>query len=308
MERRSVVAKLKAANITVKEVDGKSMFAEVVTEENAKKDASSLLKKALADIPQLIVAETVGKPEYDKDKSEVVLGIRLSIDQNAYKTSIEKLENVLSKIAIAKDSVLLNGTWDESKQVMKVHDNRLGGPPLTPSQKDMWWMWVCTSSTGNHRSLRFNRYLLDADATCLDEHRLAYSMFTGDQISSRFGTIATMLQVRLMNSNGNTVAEGEREVIHNSQRYSSLFYVIDRTVDGTSGSPLLDSIPDFTKQHQENTTFNAFITPYRFFIIQNYMNYCLFQPVQLRIPIAKEELQQVKNITCKVVTVPAAGR
>jgi len=50
VERRSVVAKLKAANITTK-VEGENLFAEVVTSLDAEKDARDLLAKAFEGYP-----------------------------------------------------------------------------------------------------------------------------------------------------------------------------------------------------------------------------------------------------------------
>ena len=64
VERRSVIAKLKAANVTVKEVDGKGLFAEAVTQLDAEKDAAALLKKQFEGFPQsCLTATIIGKPE-----------------------------------------------------------------------------------------------------------------------------------------------------------------------------------------------------------------------------------------------------
>lgn len=70
VERRSLIAKLKAANITVKDVDGKGIFAEVVTQLDAEKNAKELVEKCLEGFPlNCIEAKSDGKPEVVK-KSE----------------------------------------------------------------------------------------------------------------------------------------------------------------------------------------------------------------------------------------------
>ena len=65
VERQSLIRKLTAANITVKAVDGKGLFAEAVTKSEGKQDATSLLKKALTDLPTLLTAEVTNKPKFD---------------------------------------------------------------------------------------------------------------------------------------------------------------------------------------------------------------------------------------------------
>ena len=105
IERRSVIAKLKAVNITTRKIDGQGLFAEIVTNMEAKKDATALLKKALADFPTLVTAESVGKAEFDKTTSEFVIDVLLKVDTKAYAAHQQRLEEVLAKICLAKGPV-----------------------------------------------------------------------------------------------------------------------------------------------------------------------------------------------------------
>ena len=103
VERRRVVATLKATNVTVKEIDGRSMFAEVVTQLDAEKDTASLLKKQFEGFPQtLLTASAIGRPELVEkatDKASVRIHVRLEPDLEAYKTFVARLQPMLDKLA-----------------------------------------------------------------------------------------------------------------------------------------------------------------------------------------------------------------
>ena len=60
VQRRSVIMKLKAANITLKSLDGESLYGSVVTQEEAKANATQLLRKALADLPRMLTGRDGG--------------------------------------------------------------------------------------------------------------------------------------------------------------------------------------------------------------------------------------------------------
>ena len=106
VEQRSVVAKLKAANVTMKQVDGKGLFAEVVTQLDAEKDAQALVEKALKGFPlNCLKAEVVGKPELVK-KSDSDATIKITItfatDLEAYDAFAKRFEQTLKGIAKQK--------------------------------------------------------------------------------------------------------------------------------------------------------------------------------------------------------------
>lgn len=103
VERRSVIAKLKAANVTVKEVDGKGLFAKAVTQLDAEKDAASLLKKQFEGFPQsCITATIIGEPETVEttgEKATLKFTVQIEPDLKAYKAFADKLIPVLDKLA-----------------------------------------------------------------------------------------------------------------------------------------------------------------------------------------------------------------
>ncbi len=85
VERRSVIAKLQAANITVKDVDGKGIFAEVVTQLDAEKNAKELVEKALEGFPlNVLQAEVVGKPEVvERKDAGVTILLRVNFESRS---------------------------------------------------------------------------------------------------------------------------------------------------------------------------------------------------------------------------------
>lgn len=106
IERRSVIAKLKAANITVTEVDGKGLFSEAVTELEAEQGVEDLLRKSLEGFPNtLLEASVVGRPQLvEKTGEKVTVSIQVQVEPNlkAYKAFVARFQPILEKVA--KDS------------------------------------------------------------------------------------------------------------------------------------------------------------------------------------------------------------
>ena len=106
VERGEVVAKLKAAKVAVKAVDGKGLFAEAVTGLEREKDAKLLLASKLqAYHTEIVQAEAVGKPKVNKAgniETTVDYRVKLSVDIEKYDAFCKKLLPVLRRIASAK--------------------------------------------------------------------------------------------------------------------------------------------------------------------------------------------------------------
>ena len=121
VERRSVIAKLKAANVTMKDVDGKGMFAEAVTQLDAEKDSAEMLKKQFEDFPQSCISATVvGKPEVVKknaDGATVRITVQIEPDLNAYKAFSARVIPIISKIASGKSQFTADFKKDGSSSV-----------------------------------------------------------------------------------------------------------------------------------------------------------------------------------------------
>ena len=113
VERRSVIAKLKAANITIKDVDGKGIFAEVVTQLDAEKNAKELMEKTLEGFPlNVLKVEVVGKPNIvrkDAARATIRLRIKFVVDLDAYKSFSQRCQELLDKMAKEKGDFQIVG-------------------------------------------------------------------------------------------------------------------------------------------------------------------------------------------------------
>lgn len=220
VERRSVIAKLKAAKVSVMELDGKSLFAEAVTSAEAEENSTKLLAKALSDLPKVMTASVVGKPEYDRDKGELVVNVEVEVDAEAYRKFSAKLEETLGKISISKVTALVKAKpLDKGRPDLLVASKpmELMGPTIAEDKEKQWCFWVWASSTGDDRSQRWNGYVIDADilSTALpfmnrhpdriDSPQWYDDLDLNERISS--------LHVFLTDETGNTVGEDELELL-----------------------------------------------------------------------------------------------
>jgi len=215
VERRSVIAKLKAASITVKEIDGKGLFAEVVTQLDAEKDAASLLKKQLEGFPQsCITATIIGKPEIlekTADNAKVKIVVQVEPDLQAYKAFSARITPILSKIAKSKGE--FTGTFGkhESRQnlaeLSAVGDGGYGNTSLLPT-------WIPKAFDGQGGGARFWKkdQLTIAVATSRTKaaDKIDYSFFEIDttlqpvlvELASRFGKG----KLQLLDTQGDAIA------------------------------------------------------------------------------------------------------
>jgi len=103
VQRRSLIQKLSAARITLKNLDGQSLYGQVVTEVAAEKDSAALVSKALEGFPeQYLEAKVVGEPKVlKKTDSDAVLELHVEITPNviAYKTLANRLCKTLEAIS-----------------------------------------------------------------------------------------------------------------------------------------------------------------------------------------------------------------
>ena len=109
VEQTELVAKLKAANVTIRDVDGKGIFAGVVTDLERAKDARDFLAKAMAGFPHnCLHADPPDKPEIKKkDATEVTfqIAVKLQTNQKTYNQFATRLQKVLDGIARGKGEI-----------------------------------------------------------------------------------------------------------------------------------------------------------------------------------------------------------
>ena len=123
VRRNKLIEKLTEVKVTVKDVDGKSLFGEVVTKMEGKANAADLLKKVFEGIPEtLLVAEVKDqKVVKEGNPSTVEVTIEVKFDWDAYTKFGQRLKNVLDQVCVKKSqsteitqSVIDTGNWFRS--------------------------------------------------------------------------------------------------------------------------------------------------------------------------------------------------
>ena len=128
VRRRSVVARLKEANVSVAGVDGQSLFAEAVTQLEAEKNAAALAADLFKGYPESVLrAEVREKPEIaDKAEGRITLRyrVRVRFDPDKYEQFLGRAVPVLERIAARK------GDWDLVARTPDSNSRpRTGEPP-----------------------------------------------------------------------------------------------------------------------------------------------------------------------------------
>lgn len=110
VKRRQLIEKLKEAKISVAKVEGESLFAEVVTQLDAEKNAAKLLEKAFEGLPaSLLVARVADQKPAILEKNDsgvkAVWNIEVGFDFKEYKDKVlPKLAQVLGDTALRKSA------------------------------------------------------------------------------------------------------------------------------------------------------------------------------------------------------------
>jgi hypothetical protein len=145
VKRRQLIEKLKEEKISVAKVEGESLFAEVVTQLDAEKNAANLLEKALEGLPaNLMVVKVVNqKPEIvkkDDAGAEVSWDIEVGFDFKEYKDKVlPKLEHVLGDTSLRKgNGEILNQVSQYDRGVNSSSGSQLMHQS-TLSQKNEFW-------------------------------------------------------------------------------------------------------------------------------------------------------------------------
>jgi hypothetical protein len=342
VERRSVIAKLKSANITVKKVDGKGMFAELVTQQEGEANADELIRKALSGFPALLTATVMGKPEYNKGKSELVIKVNAQIDQDAYKTEVKKLEDVLTKIAISKDSVTLKATpsmvpngsgglqQDSSGVFFELQDSVPLLSPGVNSIDNQWCLWICTSSSGNKMNQKWNGYVLPGDPNKVfvkmlmphTRNRIPAAKQAFDDPSSinspleNSGNNQTILKATFVDTEGVTVAEQDLELSSDQSEFSFSFNHNRLPLARSFAFRRMDRItlldPMFESYKPERHLFLGFIAPFALEPRMRGSEKVVFgcgshRTVLIKVKVTPDELKKITDVTCNIEYTPPSN-
>lgn len=306
VERRKVIQKLQAANVTVKKIEGQSLFAEAVTQQEAKGNATALLKKALADLPTMLTAEMAGKPNYDAGKGEAVLQIRIKPDRKAFDAFRERLEKVLEKIAVQKDSVLINGE-DASRHMGKnpefptMFRNTRNSIQSKSGGAGTWCIWLNTFNNATNTTTRWNTYVLDANPV--------------DSLAEVFGH--TRVVVSLLDSAGAAVIEDEFVVETLKQTRTRMAVLCSSPVNYWYDKDGWQRNGYSSLRDLEGKGFNVhrdwhklLIAPYwiQFDSGCSFGEYATECRVPRRVKLTLDELKRITDVRCKVTFRPAEDK
>ena len=337
VERRSVIAKLKSAKVTVKDLDGKGLFAEAVTSAEAEENSTKLLAKALSDLPKLLTASVTGKPEYDRDKGEVVLNVDVEVDAKSYGDFSGRLQELLKKIAVSKETALLKATAvalpdidDPAPGLMEVRDiTGIAGPPLSEKRPNLWCLWICASSTGNNSSQRWNGYVIDADFQQSLLPFLNRSFVRANQANTN-QEARTSIQIGLLDADGNVIGEDEFELLSETKQFvgetrltrhrwigyafprprspKSLYEFLMYSAHGDSARRMGKNLwPGDSRIDLREFPANAYLAPFAISVMRHResLRFRTQQTYQRRIKLTLDELKLVKDVKCSVVYSPS---
>lgn len=177
VESKSLVAKLKAANVKVKDVDGKGLFAEIVTELDREKDAVALLKKAFEGFPQnCMTINVVGEPkliEKNDKNATVAVVVQVAPDAKAYSAFVKRLQPVLAKLVSGtseKGEFMVKTSISKNGRYYSIGDSHITGhifkwmPKAYVNyriQDGKIVVALCTQSNQASNNLAYEYYLLD---------------------------------------------------------------------------------------------------------------------------------------------------
>lgn len=130
VKRTQLTEKLKAANIHIKEIDGGSLFGEVVSKIDQKQSGSEMLKAVFKEFPESVLkANMVGKPKYDDTKKVINIDVEVAVDLQAYKNITNKIATVLTQLATNEEELTLQSNpaagYPVSLQVFLGSNNNL---------------------------------------------------------------------------------------------------------------------------------------------------------------------------------------
>jgi len=173
--------KLKAANITLKNLDGQSLYGNIVTQIGAEKDAAGLIAKALDGFPEnYLEARMVGEPKpLEKTDSEATLAMNVEFAPSlaAYKTFATRLCQTLEASCKVKGEFssvgarTVNGYGDELFSMDKDHGDFLSiaagwMPEVLKGQSRTWTpdglgLAVTTLVSKDSLRMEWKYYILD---------------------------------------------------------------------------------------------------------------------------------------------------
>ncbi len=214
VKRNKLVEKLKEAKITVKEIDGQSLFGEAVSKIEGRQNSLESIKKVFESVPEsLINAEVIDKKIIKEgDPTTVALEIEVQFDWETYsKNFLPRFLEVLDQICEEKgqsplitDSVKDDDVWGFRSNYFSDLENAIDSKASDTTKKKMFFVNIRRDKAGG--KLNWNWYLLPEDVI----------KFIETDIYSRFASI----RLQYYGKDDEILIEDE---LKNGEQYFSLF-------------------------------------------------------------------------------------
>lgn len=305
-----------------KKVDTTGLFNDAISKEEARKNATELLSKALAELPRSVTAEAPAQPQYDEASSSIVLPVTLRADRQKYAAFAKGLDGLLDKIKVGeRDETSLRAEpyrWN-SKRVGNLftaeNHAAFNGPSLAGASPKAWTVWLNLFNDDTHQTTRWHGYVVEADAAkCLAG------------LAGR-----TRVRVALLDDGKNLVTEDEFDLrdqftlvadadgqqVADSWGYAPrgatllpLLYAVrvrDRGTQGLTANYELqrwlasrERDPEATKQF----SCSLFLAPYSFTVKAGVNgNVVYYQPeftMHRKVQVTLDQLKRIKEVRCEV--------
>lgn len=285
VERRSVVTRLKDAQVAVTEVDGEGMFAEIVTQLDAKKDSAGLLTKAFEGYPANVVrAKAIGRPKIlGQSDTEVTIAFEVTIDVDPvkYRDVSKRVIPVLEKVALEQGTVhstasRRTGSNQEMRSVFFDAENSkrlehcefLGVLEIDDRQNPLSVTYDMWSHKNPKQKFRVLLYQTNANAS---DERTTWRWFYIDDVT--FLKLGLVIDISLVDKNGEEVP-------------------VEQIAFSTSRQPAISVIPIAGDSERRRV---AFVSPYFYC-----KYYCRSMLIPVTAKVTHDQLRALKSIKCAV--------
>ncbi|MBI4864810.1 MAG: hypothetical protein HY815_31820 [Candidatus Riflebacteria bacterium] len=116
VETDHLVEVLRETHLIEARLDGKALYADTVTREKLRKQATDLLARALAPVVSVWTATVIGSPRIDRESRELVVQLSVSVDREAYSAFSRNLVDVLARVGTKASEFTLQACpvmyWD----------------------------------------------------------------------------------------------------------------------------------------------------------------------------------------------------
>jgi hypothetical protein len=309
VEQRKLLADLHTAGVKLGPVDGQGLVASALTRKEAQDTGAALLAKMLRDLPNMLSVEVrpVNALDYDADTQLLNLTGSVRVDRDKYVAWADSFSAALNRIALAKESVLLNmlPTVGAGDNLLDWAQAPLGpvirfGPDLHGNPKT-WCLWMAMRGDERRRMFRLGCYVLDVNiARALQGTR---------------GKL--QVEVALLGAGGEEIAKDVFDPL-TGKKYQNywLGWLAPRprqlvpNYAGQSTSPLLGTanLADLGPAVNEDMSVNVYVVPRVIAGLDQGNVLCALGIWQSRkLKVAPEVLNRMKEVRSRVIFTPTAN-